>query len=72
MNLTAIRAIHHDRPERIPGADAGGDVVNEATGRFRAGSPARALRCACLLLDWLGQRGSGIGYLLHLLQLGAP
>ena len=41
VNDHAIRAFHHERPERIPWADAGVDVVIEATGRFRAGSTAR-------------------------------
>ncbi|MBB4694506.1 glyceraldehyde 3-phosphate dehydrogenase [Actinoplanes abujensis] len=41
MNDHAIRAFHHERPERIPWADAGVDVVIEATGRFRAGTTAR-------------------------------
>jgi glyceraldehyde 3-phosphate dehydrogenase len=42
VNDHAIRAFHHERPERIPWADAGVDVVIEATGRFRAGSTARS------------------------------
>ncbi len=42
VNDHMIRVFHHDRPERIPWADAGVDVVIEATGRFRAGSSARA------------------------------
>ena len=42
VNDHVIRAFHHDRPERIPWADAGVDVVIEATGRFRAGTTARA------------------------------
>ncbi len=42
VNDHAIRAFHQERPERIPWADAGVDVVIEATGRFRAGSSARA------------------------------
>jgi glyceraldehyde 3-phosphate dehydrogenase len=41
VNDHAIRVFHHSRPERIPWADAGVDVVIEATGRFRAGSTAR-------------------------------
>lgn len=41
VNDHAIRAFHHERPERIPWADADVDVVIEATGRFRAGSTAR-------------------------------
>src|SRR3954453_10081938 len=41
VNDHAIRAFHHERPERIPWADAGVDVVIEATGRFRAGTAAR-------------------------------
>ena len=41
VNDHVIRAFHHERPERIPWADAGVDVVIEATGRFRAGSTAR-------------------------------
>jgi glyceraldehyde 3-phosphate dehydrogenase len=41
VNDHAIRVFHHERPERIPWADAGVDVVIEATGRFRAGSTAR-------------------------------
>ena len=41
VNDHAIRVFHHARPERIPWADAGVDVVIEATGRFRAGSTAR-------------------------------
>jgi glyceraldehyde 3-phosphate dehydrogenase len=41
VNDHAIRAFHHERPERIPWADAGVDVVIEATGRFRAGTTAR-------------------------------
>src|SRR3954471_22351268 len=40
-NAHATRAFHRERPERIPWADAGVDVVIEATGRFRAGSTAR-------------------------------
>jgi glyceraldehyde 3-phosphate dehydrogenase len=42
VNDHAIRVFHHERPERIPWADAGVDVVIEATGRFRAGTAARA------------------------------
>jgi glyceraldehyde 3-phosphate dehydrogenase len=41
VNDHAIRAFHHERPERIPWADAGVDVVIEATGRVRAGTTAR-------------------------------
>jgi glyceraldehyde 3-phosphate dehydrogenase len=41
VNDQTIRTFHHDRPERIPWADAGVDVVIEATGRFRAGTLAR-------------------------------
>jgi glyceraldehyde 3-phosphate dehydrogenase len=41
VNDHAIRVFHHERPERIPWADCGVDVVIEATGRFRAGSLAR-------------------------------
>jgi glyceraldehyde 3-phosphate dehydrogenase len=41
VNDHAIRVFHHPRPERIPWADAGVDVVIEATGRFRAGTTAR-------------------------------
>jgi len=41
VNDHAIRVFHHERPERIPWADAGVDVVIEATGRFRSGSTAR-------------------------------
>jgi glyceraldehyde 3-phosphate dehydrogenase len=41
VNDRAIRVFHHACPERIPWADAGVDVVIEATGRFRAGSRAR-------------------------------
>ncbi|HET6479090.1 MAG TPA: glyceraldehyde 3-phosphate dehydrogenase NAD-binding domain-containing protein [Actinoplanes sp.] len=41
VNDHAIRAFHHERPERIPWADAGVDVVIEATGRFRGGALAR-------------------------------
>ncbi|GIE96718.1 type I glyceraldehyde-3-phosphate dehydrogenase [Paractinoplanes rishiriensis] len=41
VNDHAIRVFHHSRPERIPWADAGVDVVIEATGQFRAGSAAR-------------------------------
>jgi glyceraldehyde 3-phosphate dehydrogenase len=42
VNDHAIRVFHHARPERIRWADAGVDVVIEATGRFRAGSTARS------------------------------
>nr|WP_296072836.1 type I glyceraldehyde-3-phosphate dehydrogenase [uncultured Actinoplanes sp.] len=41
VNDHAIRVFHQERPERVPWADAGVDVVVEATGRFRAGSAAR-------------------------------
>jgi len=41
VNDHAIRVFHHERPERIPWADSGADVVIEATGRFRTGSLAR-------------------------------
>ncbi|MFD1366888.1 type I glyceraldehyde-3-phosphate dehydrogenase [Actinoplanes sichuanensis] len=41
VNDHAIRVFHHERPERIPWADHGVDVVIEATGRFRAGTTAR-------------------------------
>jgi len=41
VNDHAIRVFHHPRPERIPWADAGVDVVIEATGRFRASTTAR-------------------------------
>ena len=41
VNDHGIRVFHHERPERIPWADAGVDVVIEATGRFRSGSAAR-------------------------------
>jgi glyceraldehyde 3-phosphate dehydrogenase len=42
VNDRPIRAFNHHQPERIPWADAGVDVVIEATGRFRAGAEARA------------------------------
>jgi glyceraldehyde 3-phosphate dehydrogenase len=42
VNDHPIRAFSHHQPERIPWVDAGVDVVIEATGRFRAGGPARA------------------------------
>jgi glyceraldehyde 3-phosphate dehydrogenase len=41
VNDHAIRVFHHERPERIPWADCGVDVVIEATGSFRAGTTAR-------------------------------
>ena len=41
VNDHAIRVFHHERPERIPWADAEVDVVIEATGRFRSGTTAR-------------------------------
>jgi glyceraldehyde 3-phosphate dehydrogenase (phosphorylating) len=42
VNDRPIRAFNHHQPERIPWADAGVDVVIEATGRFRTGAEARA------------------------------
>jgi glyceraldehyde 3-phosphate dehydrogenase len=42
VNDRPIRTFQHERPERIPWADAGVDVVIEATGRFRAGAEARS------------------------------
>jgi glyceraldehyde 3-phosphate dehydrogenase len=42
VNDHAIRTYHHERPERIPWADQGVEVVIEATGRFRAGGTARS------------------------------
>lgn len=41
VNDGAIRVFNHAQPERIPWADAGVDVVIEATGRFRSGETAR-------------------------------
>ncbi len=41
VNDGAIRVFNHAQPERIPWADAGVDVVIEATGRFRSGESAR-------------------------------
>jgi glyceraldehyde 3-phosphate dehydrogenase len=41
VNDRAIRTFNHAQPERIPWADAGVDVVIEATGRFRSGAAAR-------------------------------
>ena len=41
VNDRPIRAFNHSRPERIPWADAGVDVVIESTGRFRNGVDAR-------------------------------
>ena len=41
VNDHAIRAFRHERPDRIPWAEHGVDVVIEATGRFRAGTTAR-------------------------------
>ncbi len=41
VNDGAIRVFNHAQPERIPWADAGVDVVIEATGRFRSGDMAR-------------------------------
>ncbi len=41
VNDGAIRVFNQARPERIPWADAGVDVVIEATGRFRSGETAR-------------------------------
>jgi glyceraldehyde 3-phosphate dehydrogenase len=42
VNDHEIRAFHQPRPDRIPWADQGVDVVIEATGRFRTGADARA------------------------------
>jgi glyceraldehyde 3-phosphate dehydrogenase len=42
VNDRPIRAFSFAHPERIPWADAGVDVVIEATGRFRSGLEARA------------------------------
>jgi glyceraldehyde 3-phosphate dehydrogenase len=42
VNDRPIRTFSHQQPDRIPWADAGVDVVIEATGRFRAGQEARA------------------------------
>jgi glyceraldehyde 3-phosphate dehydrogenase len=42
VNDSPIRTFSHKQPDRIPWADAGVDVVIEATGRFRAGTAARA------------------------------
>ena len=41
VNDDAIRVFNQAQPERIPWADAGIDVVIEATGRFRSGDSAR-------------------------------
>ncbi|HEU4348044.1 MAG TPA: type I glyceraldehyde-3-phosphate dehydrogenase [Actinoplanes sp.] len=41
VNDHAIRTFNHPQPDRIPWADAGVDVVIEATGRFRSGEAAR-------------------------------
>lgn len=41
VNDQAIRTFNHAQPERIPWADAGVDVVIEATGCFRCGVAAR-------------------------------
>ena len=41
VNGRAIRAFSQPKPERIPWADAGVDVVIEATGQFRSGDAAR-------------------------------
>ncbi len=41
VNDGAIRVFNQAQPERIPWADAGVDVVIEATGRFRSGESAR-------------------------------
>ena len=41
VNDQAIRVFNQSRPERIPWADAGVDVVIEATGAFRSGDAAR-------------------------------
>ncbi|WP_229072312.1 type I glyceraldehyde-3-phosphate dehydrogenase [Actinoplanes sp. DH11] len=42
VNDHAIRTYHHERPDRIPWAEEGVDVVIEATGLFRAGTAARS------------------------------
>jgi glyceraldehyde 3-phosphate dehydrogenase (phosphorylating) len=42
VNDHEIRAFRQPRPDRIPWADQGVDVVIEATGRFRTGAEARA------------------------------
>ena len=42
VNDRPIRTFSHPQPDRIPWADAGVDVVIEATGRFRGGLQARA------------------------------
>ena len=41
VNDRAIRTFSHAQPERIPWADAGVDLVIEATGKFRSGEVAR-------------------------------
>jgi glyceraldehyde 3-phosphate dehydrogenase len=41
VNDRPIRVFNHQQVERIPWADAGVDVVIEATGRFRSGPAAR-------------------------------
>lgn len=41
VNDRTIRVFNHHRPDRIPWADAGVDVVIEATGQFRSGEAAR-------------------------------
>jgi glyceraldehyde 3-phosphate dehydrogenase len=41
VNDHPIRTFHQPKPERIPWADAGVDVVIEATGQFRTGAEAR-------------------------------
>jgi len=41
VNDRPIRAFNQRQPERIPWADAGVDVVVEATGQFRSGAEAR-------------------------------
>ena len=41
VNDRTIRAFSHPQPDRIPWADAGVDVVIEATGQFRSGDQAR-------------------------------
>ena len=41
VNDHPIRVFAHQQPDRIPWADAGVDVVIEATGRFRSGCAAR-------------------------------
>lgn len=41
INDRAVRTFSQPQPDRIPWADAGVDVVIEATGRFRSGETAR-------------------------------